>query len=104
MFELDTYALSDETLDGAVSYVIRGIRVVCYILLAHTLIAYTSEVVDLENAPPVDEVSTLCDMTERNVSFVRNLKYTVIDENNCKELTAATELSLTRGMTGLCNK
>ncbi len=92
MFELDTYALSDETLDGAVSYVIRGVRVVCYILLAHTIVAYTSEVVDLENAPPVNEVSSLCDMTEQNVSFVRNLKYTVVDENNCKELTAESSL------------
>ena len=92
MFELDTYALSDETLDGAVSYVIRGVRIVCYILLAHTLIAYTSEVIDLESAPPVDEVSSLCDMTEQDVSFVNNLKYTVVDENNCKELTAAHSL------------
>ena len=92
MFELDTYALSDETLDGAVSYIIRGVRVVCYVLLTHTLIAYTSEIIDLENAPPVDEVSSLCDMTEQDVSFVSNLKYTVVDENNCKELTAARSL------------
>jgi len=92
MFELDTYALSDKILEGKVSYIIRGVRVVCYVLLAHTLIAYTSEIIDLENAPPVDEVSSLCDMTEQNVSFVSNLKYTVVDENNCKDLTAARSL------------
>ncbi len=92
MFELDTYALSDKTLEGKVSYVIRGVRVVCYILLAHTLVAYTTEVVELESAPPVDEVSSLCDMTERDVSFVRNLKYTIVDENSCEDLTAARDL------------
>ena len=99
MFELDTYALSDETLDGAVSYVIRAIRVVCYVLLAHTLIAYTTEVVELENAPPVDEVSSLCEMTTQDVSFVRNLEYTVVDENNCEELTAARSLFWTEAGT-----
>ena len=92
MFELDTYALSDKTLEGKVSYVIRGVRVVCYVLLAHTLIAYTSDLYELENAPPVADVSSLCDMTSQDVSFVRNLEYTVVDESNCTGLTTATNL------------
>lgn len=92
MFELDTYALSDEALEGPVTYVIRSVRVVCYILLANTIVAYTTDVVELENAPPVDEVSKLCDMASQDVSFVRNLEYSVVDENNCKELTAERSL------------
>ena len=92
MFELDTYALSDETLEGPITYVIRGVRVICYILLANTIVAYTTDVIELENAPPVDVVSNLCDMASQDVSFVRNLEYSVVDENNCKELTAERSL------------
>ena len=92
MFELDTYALSDETLDGPVAYVIRGVRVICYVLLAHTIVAYTTDLIDIRDVKPVHEVSNLCDMTSQDVSFVRNLEYSFVDQNNCATLTAETSL------------
>lgn len=92
MFELDTYALSDETLEGLTAYVIRGVRVICYVLLAHTIVAYTTDLIDIRDVKPVHEVSDLCDMTSQEVSFVRNLEYSVVDNNNCATLTAETSL------------
>ncbi len=92
MFELDTYALSDKTLEGLTSYVIRGVRVICYVLLAHTIVAYTTDLIDIRDVKPVHEVSNLCDMTSQDVSFVRNLEYSFVDQNNCATLTAETSL------------
>ena len=51
----------------------------------------------------MDEVSSLCEMTTQDVSFVRNLKYTVVNESNCKELTAARSLFWTEEGTVVSN-
>jgi len=41
MFELETYVLEDEDWKGWVAHVIRGARLACYVMLAHTILAYS---------------------------------------------------------------
>jgi hypothetical protein len=60
MFELETYTLSDKALKGWVEHTVRGIRVLCFVLLAHTIFAYVAEVADLTPTVQVEGVSQLC--------------------------------------------
>jgi len=91
MFELETYVLEDKTLAGWVEHTIHGVRIVCYVMLAHTLFAFTDTIADLQPAVAVEDVSSLCDMTDADVSYVYNLEYTNIDAESCGGLSTATE-------------
>ena len=88
MFELETYTLSDKALKGWVEHTVRGIRVLCFVLLAHTIFAYVAEVADLTPTVQVEGVSQLCAMTDSNVSYVFNLEYTSITEETCSDLSS----------------
>lgn len=52
LFELETYSLSEEVFEGITGKVIRGIRVLCYVFLAHTIYAYYGDVQTLTGASP----------------------------------------------------
>ena len=90
MYELETYALSDEAWTGWVGHVVRGIRAICFVLIAHTLFAYVVEIIDLQPTIPVEGVSELCAMKDADVSFVFSLEYTDITEENCADLSSDT--------------
>lgn len=91
MFELETYVLEDKTFKGWIAHTIRGIRIVCYLMLAHTVFAYTDTVIDLQSADVVEDVTSLCDMTDADVSYVYNLEYTDIDADSCDGLSTASQ-------------
>ena len=91
MFELETYTLEDKTVKGWVAHTIRGIRIVCYVMLAHTVFAFTEGIVDLQPTVVVENATSLCDMTEDDVSYVYNLEYTDVDAESCGGLSSATE-------------
>ena len=88
MFELETYTLSDEAWTGWVAHTIRGVRIFCFVMLAHTIFAYVGEIIDLKPTVPVENVSELCAMTDSNVSYVFNLEYTPITEETCSGLSS----------------
>ncbi len=87
MFELETYVLSDEVLKGRVARTLHAIRLFCYVMIAHTIYAFTVTVVDLQATIPVQGVSDLCMMAEADVSYVYNLQYTAVDEESCSDLS-----------------
>ncbi len=91
MFELETYVIADKDGKGWVAHTIRGIRLTCYVLLAHTVYAYTIEVIDLMPTVAVEEVSNLCSMANADVSYVYNLEYTEVNDQTCSELSGATQ-------------
>ena len=91
MFELETYTLEDKTVKGWVAHTIRGIRIVCYVMLAHTVFAMTDTVMDLQPTTPVENVSSLCDMTDAEVSYVYNLEYVDVDAQSCGDLSTASQ-------------
>ena len=86
MFELETYALEDETWDSWVTRAVHWVRLLCYLMLAHTIFAYAVEVIELRESRPVSGIDTLCELAERNRSFVYNLEYTEITAGNCAEV------------------
>ena len=91
MFELETYALSDQVWKGWVAHAVRGVRVLCIIFIAHTVVAYTSAALEIQETRPVENVTDLCDVAGSGTSFVRNLEYTEITPENCAGFSSASE-------------
>ena len=92
MLELETYVLEDEDWEGWVAYVVRGVRFVCYAMIAHTLYAAVLTTINLQPTLAVENVSNLCDMIGEDVSYVYNLGYTDVTLETCDTLSASTEL------------
>lgn len=91
MFELETYVLGDAAWQGWVARAVRGARLFCYLMIAHTVYAYIISVLDLRATIPVENVASLCAMTNADVSYVYNLTYTDVNEKNCGSLSAASQ-------------
>jgi len=91
LFELETYALSDEAYKPGVEKLMHGVRIICYVFLAHTIYAYSIAVIELYPTQPVTAVDDLCQLADQDVSYTSNLDYTVIDSTNCSQLSGAGE-------------
>ena len=91
MFELETYALDDAAWKGWVARIVHGVRVICYVMLAHTIYAYTDSVIKLAPTVPVEEASSLCDLAGADLSYVYNLEYTAVTRETCNDLSVASQ-------------
>jgi hypothetical protein len=87
MFEIETYVIDDEDWTGRLARTVRGIRLLCYVLIAHTVYAFVITLIDLQPTVVVEDVSNLCDMTGADVSYVYNLEYTEVNAQTCGELS-----------------
>jgi len=87
MFEIETYIVDDEDWTGWIAHTVRGVRMFCYALIAHTVYAFTIVVIGLQPTAPVEAVVDLCDMVGADVSYVYNLEYTDVNEQTCGELS-----------------
>ena len=91
MFELETYILDEDDWTGRIAHTVRGVRLFCYVLIAHTVYAYLIVGISLQPTVPVENVSNLCDMTSADVSYVYNLEYTEVNEQTCSGLSEHSE-------------
>ncbi|MCR8923225.1 hypothetical protein NO559_10600 [Dasania sp. GY-MA-18] len=91
IFELETYALSDDAFTPARVRLMHMIRCVCYVFLAHTIYANGSAVIELANEQAMGEVS-LCELADKNISYTRNENYQQITSDNCANLLVGAEL------------
>ena len=87
MFEIETYIVDDEDWTGWIAHTVRGVRMFCYALIAHTVYAFSIVVIGLQPTVPVDDVANLCDLVGADVSYVYNLEYTDVNEQTCGELS-----------------
>ncbi len=94
LFELETYALPDESFTRARVILMHSVRAVCYVFLAHTLFAYGTATVDLNYASQIEDKNNLCDFIGDELSFGYNLDYTKLDEENCTHLSSSTQFYL----------
>lgn len=92
MFELETYVLEDEQLEGRVGHILRGVRLICFAMLAHTVFAYATTVVEYRPDVKVEAAAGPCGLAARNFSWVHNLEYTAITAENCDDLTNSDAL------------
>jgi hypothetical protein len=92
LFELETYALSDETQSRPwVRRLIHSIRLVCYLSLTHSIYAFGIIYYDLTQVAMIAGVSELCQLVGPDISFVRNLAYTDLTAANCGSLSGASQ-------------
>ena len=91
MFELETYVVDDKDWTGWVAHTVRGVRLFCYVLIAHTVYAYIIVVINLQPTAPVEDVSDLCGLTGVDVSYVYNLEYTEVNDQTCGELSGESQ-------------
>jgi hypothetical protein len=91
LLELETYVLSDEALQGKITRIMHGIRILCFIFIAHTLYGYGTYVSEVTQDIPVTDVSSLCQLADKDISFAKNLEYTLLDQTNCAGLSAASQ-------------
>ena len=91
LFELETYLLSDDPLSRTKTLLMQGIRLVCYISLAHTLYAYGVYLAEIYAAVPVEEVTNLCQLIGKDLSYASNLVYSEINSSNCASLSSANQ-------------
>ena len=91
MFELETYALEDNAFENKkVGWAIHGFRLVCYLFLVHTIWARVMDVVDVTAVTQAPEVTGLCQLVDDEISFGENYYYTLIDQENCSEISNDT--------------
>jgi hypothetical protein len=91
LWELETYALSDESLNRLMHWAFLGIRGACYVFLAHTVFAWGTSFFDLETMQADPDITSLCQLSGQDISFAFNHHYTLIDEQNCAELSAGPD-------------
>jgi len=91
MLELETYILEDQDWTGWVAKTIHGVRLVCFLMILHTVYAFAVAVIDYQPTVAVGDVSSLCDLVDDDVAFVHNLDYTALTEETCGELTDETQ-------------
>ena len=91
MFELETYIVDEKNWKGWLAHAVRGARLFCFALIAHTIYAFLIVVTELQPTVAVEDVSNLCDMVNEDVSYVYNLEYTEVNEQTCGDLSSETQ-------------
>lgn len=91
MLELETYILEDQDFKGWASKSMHAIRLVCFAMILYTVYAFVVTVVEYAPTVPVENVSSVCEMTNDELSLVYNLEYTEITEESCVGLSDATQ-------------
>jgi len=92
MFEIETYIIEDKDWKGWITHLVRGVRLACYVMLAHSVFAFSTIIVDLKPTVAVDGVTDLCDLNGTGVSFVYNLEYTEVNEETCAGLSDGSQI------------
>lgn len=90
MFELETYSLDESLEKRWVKWSVHGMRLLCYVFLAHTVYARISTLVDVFAVEPSPEVTRLCQVADQDISFGSNFRYEIITAENCEEISDGT--------------
>lgn len=89
LFELETWQLSDRALERrSVRWSIHGLRVLCYLLLAHTVLQWTTGLLEFGRVAREPGLTSLCQVAGKDISFGSNYRYRVIDSSNCDSLSS----------------
>lgn len=102
LFELETYAVPDEKWSAWLATIIRGLRVVCYIMIAQAAYGYTVESMENYDTHLVDGLTDICQVADQGRSMqISTFEYVEITSANCESLsnddtfyTLANEVSI----------
>ncbi len=86
LLELETYLLSDAAFTRGRVMLMQGLRLLCYLVIGHTVFAFADYLMELGRA--VEHVGVeLCSFADAGLSFTRNLNYVELDAGNCARLS-----------------
>ena len=88
MFELETYMLDESLEKRSVRWSVHGLRLVCYVFLAHTVYARVSSMVDTFPVEPSPVITGLCQVAGQDISFGENYRFEVVTAENCSTLSS----------------
>lgn len=93
-FELETYVLEDDAFERRpwLPWMLHGIRVVCYALLLHTVVARVDTVRGVFAVPQAEGMTSPCEVAGQEISWGRNFDYTLITRENCASLSTGDTL------------
>ena len=92
-FELETYALDDDAFDRPkVKWSVYGLRLCCYLLIAHTIFARVTTVGDVQEVVQATEINNVCQLVGQDMSWGKNFSYQQINSENCTEFTTDPNL------------
>jgi hypothetical protein len=89
LLELETYLLSDEAFTRGRVLLMQSMRFVCYVLIGHTVFAFSDTLLDLSRAVTLADTA-LCSLADTGLSFARNLTYSELTASNCQSLSSDT--------------
>lgn len=90
MLELETYSLDEALEKRWVRWSIHSMRLLCYVFLAHTVYARVISMVDVNAVEPAPAITTLCQVADKDISFVYNFRYEIVTSENCSSLATGT--------------
>jgi hypothetical protein len=91
LFEIETYLLSDDAFTTRRVRLLQGLRLVCVVFIAHTIVAAGNDLIELGRSTEIAE-TRLCDLAGQELSFARNLDYRDIDAESCSQIIASLPL------------
>ena len=87
MFELETYTLDKAMEKPWVKWSVHGMRLLCYVFLAHTVYARINSMTDIFAVEVSTNVTQLCQVADQDIYFVRNFHYDSVTPENCNTLS-----------------
>jgi hypothetical protein len=88
LFELETYAISEEAWTRVIEQTLRTLRILCYLLVGWAAYGYTVEALETFNVTPIAGVSAACDLADTGTWMQLDVReYVEISAENCDDLS-----------------
>ena len=89
IFELETYILSEEAFEGALPWILRMLRMLCYLLIFYAAYGYTENTLDNYRTIEVAGLTDLCQVADQGQSLQLNvIDFVEITSGNCSNISA----------------
>ncbi len=89
IFELETRVIEDDKLQGSVKWLLTGVKLLCYSIIAYAVYGYLNKYM-LVNSFEASAVVNLCQQAIGSLSFMTDLdEYELVTAANCAQLSGA---------------
>ena len=88
LFELETHAIPDEKFTARLSWLLKTLRGVCYVMIAYAAYGFTVESLEYYDVTGVAGMTDACELAGEGVSLQLNVyEYAEITAENCASLS-----------------
>lgn len=99
MFELETYVLDDDQFTRRVTWILHGLRVLCYAVIVYAFYGYVSKLLFLQGAAPLISVQDICTLVDGRWAYAIDLdEYALLTDTNCATFSSATSFMQLPGL------